>query len=268
MKTMTEKIDKFIINAYATKVRSIVFAILFPTIFNILISMALIILFGDSYKIYAVRLQIIANTILFIILIYVYIRSSKLIYNDIDNNFKVKNIVLILFLGFSISIFGNTLSNILMKEFNIVEENLTVKAILNANIVEALLLTCISAPLTEEIIFRGYIFKTINRYHGFIFSAVISSILFGISHIFPISILFAFLCGMFLSYVYYLYKSILMCMILHMMVNLSSLMVHYFLNMDQNRREIYFILFIAFVLIIMITLRLHIYCKNYTENNN
>ena len=266
MKMLTKKIDNIILNMNSAKGRSIAFAIVFPNLLNIVISIAIVIIFHGIFEYTDLKLQIIANTITFIILFYIYIRTSKLLDSG-HSEFSVKNLILILSLGFVISSFGNAVNTALMKVFGFVEENLTVETILKASIPEALLLTCVCAPITEEIIFRGFVFKTINRYHGFLFSAIISSILFGISHITPLSITFAFMCGIFLSYIYYLYGSILMCMILHMMINLSSLMIHYLIGSVPSLKEIYFIIFICLALIIMITLRLHISCKNNIQDN-
>ena len=266
MKMLTKKIDNIILHMNSTKARSIAFAIIFPILLNIIISIAVVIVFHSMYEYTDLRLQLITNTIVFIILLYVYIRTSKL-FDQYDSEKNVKNLILILSLGFVISSFGNAISRVLMEVFGFVEDNLTVETILKASIPEALLLTCVSAPLTEEIIFRGFIFKTINKYHGFWASAIISSILFGISHITPLSMAFAFMCGIFLSYVYYLYKSIFMCMILHMMVNFSSLAIHYLMQSEPSLKETYFILFICLVLIIMITLRLHISCKMNRQDN-
>ena len=153
MKMLTKKIDNIILHMNSTKARSIAFAIIFPILLNIIISIAVVIVFHSMYEYTDLRLQLITNTIVFIILLYVYIRTSKL-FDQYDSEKNVKNLILILSLGFVISSFGNAISRVLMEVFGFVEDNLTVETILKASIPEALLLTCVSAPLTEEIIFR------------------------------------------------------------------------------------------------------------------
>jgi membrane protease YdiL (CAAX protease family) len=145
--------------------------------------------------------------------------------------------------------------------FNIVEDNKITEAVLDSNKYFALFLTCISAPLCEELIYRGYIYKTLNRFYGFWSSAIISSLIFGIAHLYPLGIFYAFLCGMALSFIYYRYKSLLMCAILHMCINFFTLTVFYNEIDKLHKGQVLFAEFIAFVLIIMITLRMNISSK-------
>jgi Predicted metal-dependent membrane protease len=44
------------------------------------------------------------------------------------------------------------------------------------------ILALVVAPITEEFVFRGLIFRTIRDRHGFLFAAVVSALLFGLVH--------------------------------------------------------------------------------------
>lgn len=45
------------------------------------------------------------------------------------------------------------------------------------------LLACVLAPITEELVFRAFIFNAVARYGGFWVGAVVSGILFGLIHV-------------------------------------------------------------------------------------
>ena len=76
----------------------------------------------------------------------------------------------------------------------------------------------ISAPITEELVFRGFVLRRMRPY-GRKFAIVTSAFLFGIFHGNWIQIPFAFLVGLVLAYVT-LEHNILWAMVLHMINNL------------------------------------------------
>jgi membrane protease YdiL (CAAX protease family) len=63
-----------------------------------------------------------------------------------------------------------------------------------------LLYICLIGPVVEEIIFRGAIQKSLERF-GMNFSILLSSIIFGLFHIFTVQAAFAFLMGLILGYI-------------------------------------------------------------------
>ena len=62
--------------------------------------------------------------------------------------------------------------------------------------ITAFLYTCIFIPLVEEYIFRGVIFKTLEKY-GLVFATVSSAICFGIMHETPAQTMYAIVFGIF-----------------------------------------------------------------------
>ena len=59
------------------------------------------------------------------------------------------------------------------------------------------------APFAEEVFFRGFLFPTFANRWGFLAGAIISSVLFGISHVAPGSIVPAFMSGMLFAWLYH-----------------------------------------------------------------
>jgi len=77
---------------------------------------------------------------------------------------------------------------------------------------------CVVAPIVEEVTYRGYVLRTIEKY-GKVFAIVVSSILFGIMHGNLPQGMFAFAGGLVLGYVALEY-SIVWAIILHMFNNM------------------------------------------------
>ncbi len=98
-----------------------------------------------------------------------------------------------------------------------------------------LLYTSISMILIgyiEELLFRGFLFKAIEKRRGIKIAIVISSITFGIGHILNLvsqpgvdtlmQVIYAIALGFVFVYVFYKSKSLWPCIILHSVVNLTS----------------------------------------------
>ncbi|MDR0817562.1 MAG: CPBP family intramembrane metalloprotease [Clostridiales Family XIII bacterium] len=72
-------------------------------------------------------------------------------------------------------------------------------------------------PIMEEIMFRGAVMKSLERFGGN-FAIVMSSLFFGLFHMFTVQAAFAFLVGLLLGYVAHRY-SVLWSMLLHILLN-------------------------------------------------
>lgn len=80
------------------------------------------------------------------------------------------------------------------------------------------LYVCLAAPVTEELLFRGLLLRSIAPF-GKKFAIVVTAVLFGLYHGNPIQTPYAFLVGLILGYVAMEYN-VIWAMILHMMNNL------------------------------------------------
>ncbi|WP_419748896.1 lysostaphin resistance A-like protein [Clostridium perfringens] len=95
--------------------------------------------------------------------------------------------------------------------------------IFNANPILAFISVAILAPIVEEIIFRGIIFNEAAKYKGGAFPIIISALLFGLAHMQPIQIVYAFIVGLIFGFVYSKTHSLPIVMFLHMLNNLLTL---------------------------------------------
>ena len=77
------------------------------------------------------------------------------------------------------------------------------------------------APVVEELVFRGFMYKALAPY-GAKWYIIVSSLLFGLFHANLVQIPFAFTMGLFFGYVMYRTGNVLIPMLLHFIVNLIS----------------------------------------------
>ncbi|HLY09252.1 MAG TPA: CPBP family intramembrane glutamic endopeptidase [Planctomycetota bacterium] len=79
------------------------------------------------------------------------------------------------------------------------------------------------APIVEEVVFRGVVFRTLRERAGLFSSVVLSSILFALAHLDPDHALHLFAIGAVLAWIVSRCGSLYPGMILHSAINLSAL---------------------------------------------
>ena len=109
----------------------------------------------------------------------------------------------------------------------------------------------IFVPITEELVYRGILYKRLNTVTNVKTSAIITSALFGFFHFNLVQGIYTFLLSIVLVYVMDLYKSIIPAIIIHMVVNITALFGNYFGITDMiNKNMIVYILVMTIELII------------------
>lgn len=81
---------------------------------------------------------------------------------------------------------------------------------------------CLLAPVTEEILMRGFALDGLKRTYGAVTALLVSSLLFALLHFNMVQTLSAFICGLILGVLYLRTGSLLCCMIAHGGYNLIS----------------------------------------------
>ena len=92
----------------------------------------------------------------------------------------------------------------------------------------------ILAPLVEEIFFRGFLFQGFRARYGWAAGMLLSSAIFAIAHLDPVSLLPTFILGNLLAYLYHRSNSIWPGVILHVLVNTFGLVSVYVLTQYPN----------------------------------
>ena len=83
------------------------------------------------------------------------------------------------------------------------------------------------APLIEEIFFRGFLFQGFRARYGWVSGMLLSSGIFAVAHLDPVSLIPTFILGGVLAYLYHRSNSVWPGVILHVMVNSFGLCAAY-----------------------------------------
>ena len=80
----------------------------------------------------------------------------------------------------------------------------------------------IITPTAEELMFRGILYKRFRERQGFWYSALWSSMLFSLMHVNATQMVYTFLLGVLLAYLYEKFKSLRAPVLLHILLNTGS----------------------------------------------
>lgn len=97
--------------------------------------------------------------------------------------------------------------------------------IYSSHIVVQILVTSIAAPLVEELLFRGIVYKRLRTIMNITPAMIISAALFGLVHGNMVQFIYAFLIGLIFAFVYEKFKTIWAPIILHASANLLSVII-------------------------------------------
>ena len=129
-----------------------------------------------------------------------------------------------------------------------------------------LLSACIIAPITEELLFRGVIFKLLSPF-GVITAVVVSSIMFSLLHVSPSGFIIIFAMGVMIGIVRYVSGSVIACMAFHAINNFYSIMQTVFYNHITTVMNSYYII-ITLVSAVLFVPVLLLYMKLYPQSES
>lgn len=190
-----------------------------------------------------------------------------LIYKIRKRNFKEElqivktikvNIIISIILGISAWLF-NTGLLVLIKELGLFTEHFIImekiiSPLTNGNIVVSLLTVGIVAPFTEEFIFRGVIFKTLNKNISILWTIIIQAIFFGLFHGNLIQGTYATFLGLVFGYITYRTKSLWPAIVMHIINNCMSTISPFILSNVPSTIGVLMIFIIIGVLGLIISL--------------
>ena len=108
--------------------------------------------------------------------------------------------------------------------------------------VPAFLTAVILAPVLEELIFRGIVLEGFLRNYSPVKAIIWTNLLFGLAHLNPWQFIGAFLMGIFISWVYYKTRNLVLPVFIHLINNLVSYLFLYFTNkpvMEASLRDVF-----------------------------
>ena len=113
-----------------------------------------------------------------------------------------------------------------------------------SGVVLVIIRTVILAPVAEELIFRGLLFKRTESLLGFWPAALISAAIFGIYHLNLAQGIYAFLFGILFCLVYRRFGNLFACILMHVCANLLSVILE-FSGADYGQVWIYAVVMVC-----------------------
>lgn len=96
-----------------------------------------------------------------------------------------------------------------------------------ASFIPVFFVVVVVAPIVEEFIFRGMFFRLLRSHRSFSAAALISALVFAVTHFIPSLVLFLFVLGLVLAWVVERYESLYPAMALHSINNAFAVIVLY-----------------------------------------
>lgn len=119
----------------------------------------------------------------------------------------------------------------------------TTNQLYGTTLIVTIIFSVIIAPITEELLYRRILYKQIKEEYGFYIASFISSVLFGIAHMAIVQGIYGFLTGLLLCYCYEVGKQIKIPILVHMIMNLTSIIGTQILYaMSQNIQIIFWLI--------------------------
>lgn len=148
------------------------------------------------------------------------IRFKK--YINIKEALSYKNIIIYILLGISTNLFIASLIEL----FNITSlftgYNDSVRMLVNGNVVLSTVLVVLIAPVCEELLNRGIVYEKIKIHTSVLLANILQAAVFALMHGNILQILYAFILGLLLGYIYEKYKSIYAPILIHLIFNATT----------------------------------------------
>lgn len=108
----------------------------------------------------------------------------------------------------------------------------TMEAFYSSPLVIQIAVLAVMVPVSEELVFRGLLFRRLRERASYMQAALYSAVVFGLMHGNLVQMLYGFILGMMLSYLYEKYGSIKAPIAAHMAMNLLSVLATEFSLLD------------------------------------
>ena len=120
---------------------------------------------------------------------------------------------------------------------------------------------CVVAPVFEEILFRGFIQSELKRAGGVIFAVTVQGALFALAHLNLAQVIFTFVIGVILGFIYHKTRSIGITILIHMVFNCSVI-----LELKDSEYTLIAVIFGILMVLLSLTLMLVLHRRRTEEN--
>ncbi len=132
----------------------------------------------------------------------------------------------------------------------------------NLNLLKVLII-CFLYPILEELVFRSFWLKYLNEKMSLTKSLILSAVGFSLSHFYSdIALIYPFISGLFLGWLYLKFKNIYLCIIFHIVYNISIITINTMIETTNFVIWKNYVMIVSFVTLILLFRILYIKQKN------
>lgn len=187
-------------------------------------------------------LMILIIAIIFIPILYRVFKKYK-----IENKFKLKDIIIPITFGITISLTYNITLFQLNNLFNFTNKF----EISNIQIIVQIICSGILGPILEELVFRGIVYNKLKDFNKPMTSIILTSVIFALFHSDIINAIYAFGVSFILIYLYEKYKTLKAPILMHMTLNITIILM---LNLIIKNYIIfnYYLLVVSIIILLIL----------------
>lgn len=231
-----------------TKFRIALDGIVIPFAIYTIVTMTVVAIFSvvtKSVDHNLVLLQGISNIFIFAFLCPLYIAFKKK-YDIKTRSFSFGVCLYMIPLAFSICIIGNVLVDYIPRATENIVTTEVYKLAEEYNIFLSLFIVSVLIPIIEELIFRGFFYDAVKLISNDVIAIIFTSIAFAIAHVDFRQALYALFAGVFLAYIRYKYRRLIYTILLHLLMNLTTIVFVPSILAVKDLRSRLYILFVCF----------------------
>ena len=205
---------------------------------------------------YQEKLNNYINTKAFLIILITVIIFMPILYKVFKkykqkNNFKIRDIIIPITFGITISL----IYNITLFELNNIFNFTNNFEISNIPIIVQIICSGICGPILEELVFRGIVYNKLKEFNNHIFSIILSSIIFALFHTDIMNAIYVFGVSFILIYLYEKYKTLKAPILMHISLNTTIILM---LNLIIKNYIIFNLYLLIVSIIILLILRIYL----------
>ena len=230
-----------------SKFKTILEGIILPFAIYFLITMIVNIIytsFVNNSNPNMVLIQGISNVFIFLVLFPLYLSFRKK-YNIELGKISVGTFLYMIPLAFSICVIGNVAVDYIPRSTENIVTTEVYRLAQEYNLFLSLFVVSVLIPRIEELIFRGFFYDTVKVLSNDIAAIIFTSLTFAIAHVDFRQVLYALFAGAFLGYIKYKYKRLIYTIVLHLLMNLFTLIFVPIILANNDIKNRMYILFIS-----------------------
>ena len=242
-----------------SKLKVVADGILIPFAIYFLITLIVSFVIGLSSSVENPNLvltQGISNIFIFIVLCPLYIVFSKR-YEIETSKLSLRVCLYMIPLAFSICIIGNVAVDYIPRASENIVTTEVYRLAKEYNIYLSLFVVSVLIPIIEELIFRGFFYDAVKLLTNDVIAIIFTSIAFAIAHVDFRQMLYALFAGVFLAFIRYKYKNLIYTILLHLLMNLITLVFVPAVLQNNDIRSRLYVLFISFAMLFFTMYRIN-----------